>query len=127
MGSVSWGWSTDGAAKFTQKPLALVSKGNPSKGFIAAAKQWNSVASFGNVKANASPTNIYDGTLTSVAFTIAKGDDVRLTGGAYLGGSSSFNDLTVTSGKETGKSGYAKVNDLKDVGGANPVLKLPIP
>jgi len=127
MGSVSWGWSTDGAGKFTQKPLALVSAGVPSKGFMAAAKQWNSVANFGNVKAGASPTNVYDGTLTSVAFTVAKGDDVTLKGNAYTFKDAEYNDLTVTSGKETGKSGYAKVNDLKDVGGANPVLKLPIP
>ena len=127
MGSVSWGWSTDGAGKFSQKPLALVSKGAPSKGFIAAAKQWNSVANFGNVKANASPTNVYDGTLTSVAFTVAKGDDVALKGGAYAFKDTEYDDVTISSGKETGKSGYIKVNDLKDVGGANPVLKLPIP
>lgn len=127
MGSVSWGWSTDGAGKFTQKPLVLVSAGAPSKGFIAAAKQWNSVASFGNVKASASPTNVYDGTLTSVAFTVAKGDDVTLKGNSYTFKDTVYNDLTVASGKETGKSGYAKMVDLKDVGGANPVLKLPIP
>ncbi|HEY4242496.1 MAG TPA: DUF4157 domain-containing protein [Kofleriaceae bacterium] len=126
MGSVSWGWSIDGAGKYTQKPLTLVSKGDPSKGFLAAAKQWNSVASFGNVKANASPTNIYDGTLKSVAFTVAKGTDLILTGNA-VGDPEVFNDLTIGSGKEKGKVGYAKVNDLKDVGGANPVLKLPIP
>jgi hypothetical protein len=127
MGSVSWGWTTDAAGKFTQKPLTLVSKGTPSKGFIAAAKQWNSVANFGNVKAAASPTNVYDGTLSSVAFTVAKDTDVALKGGAYVEKGVVFNDLKVKSGKEKGRDGYAKVNDLKDVGGANPVLKLPIP
>lgn len=126
MGSVSWGWSIDGAGTFTQKPLTLVSKGDPSKSFIAAAKQWNSVGSFGNVKAQASPTDIYDASL-SVAFTVAKGTDLALKGNAYNVNDVFYNDLTVTGGKETGKSGYAKVSDLKDVGGANPVLKLPIP
>jgi hypothetical protein len=35
--------------------------------------------------------------------------------------------MNVASGTEKGKSGFVKVNDMKDVGGANPVLKLPIP
>jgi hypothetical protein len=127
MGSVSWGWSTDGAGKFTQKPLTLVSAGNPSKGFIAAAKQWNSVGSFGGVKTTASPTDVFKANLTSVAFTVAKDTDVALKGGARLNKNIVFNEVEITSGKEKGQSGYVKLNDLKDVGGANPVLKLPIP
>lgn len=126
MGSVSWGWSTDGAGKYTQKPLALVSKGDPSAGFKAAAKQWNSVASFGNVKTAASPTNVYDASY-SVAFTVAKGTDVAITNAAPIHNEETYDDVTIRSGKETGKSGYIKVNDLKDGGGANPVLKLPLP
>jgi Domain of unknown function (DUF4157) len=124
MGSVSWGWSTDGAAKYTQKPLTLVSKGDPSKGFIAAAKQWNSVANFGNVKTTASPTNVYDASY-SVAFTVAKGTDVGIRSAAPIHGGETYDDVTINSGKQVGKTGYIKVNDLKDVGGANPVLKLP--
>jgi len=126
MGSVSWGWSTDGAGKFTQKPLTLVSKGDPSKTFIAAAKQWNSIANFGNIKAEASPTNVYDDAM-SVAFTVAKGTDLHLKDGGYYINGAYYGQMDVTSGKEKGKDGYVKVNDLKDVGGANPVLKLPIP
>jgi hypothetical protein len=126
MGSVSWGWSTDGAGKFTQKPLALVSKGDPSKTFIAAAKQWNSVASFGNNKAAASPTNVYDATM-SVAFTVAKGTDLQLESSGYFINGAYYGKMNVISGAEKGKSGYIKVNDMEDAGGANPVLKLPIP
>jgi hypothetical protein len=126
MGSVSWGWSSDGAGKFTQKPLALVSGGAPSKGFLAAAKQWNSVANFGNVKTVASPTNVYDPSY-SVAFTVAKSTDVVITSAAPIHNEETYDNVTISSGKQVGKSGYIKVNDLKDVGGANPVLKLPIP
>jgi hypothetical protein len=41
MGSVSWGWSVDGAGKFSKLPLSLTTKGNPSTEFTTAAKQWN--------------------------------------------------------------------------------------
>lgn len=126
MGSVSWGWSTDGAGKFTQKPLTLVSKGNPSKGFIAAAKQWNSVANFGNVKTSASPTNVYDASY-SVAFTVAKNTDVVIKNAAPIRNDETYDDVTISSGKHVGKTGYIKVNDLKDVGGPTAILKLPIP
>jgi hypothetical protein len=124
MGSVSWGWSTDGAGKFSKMPFKLVSKGDPSKAFNEAAKQWNSVANMGNVKTKANPTNVYDGTL-SVAFTVAKGTDLTIVDGFYIVADETYDKMTVASGKEAGKTGYIKVNDMKDVGGANPVLKLP--
>ena len=124
MGSVSWGWSADGAGKYAQKPLTLVSKGDPSAGFKAAAKQWNSIANFGNVKTGANPTNVYDASY-SVAFTVAKDTDVVIKSAAPIRNNETYDDVTISSGKETGKSGYIKVNDLRDVGGANPVLKLP--
>jgi hypothetical protein len=126
MGSVSWGWSTDGAGKFTKKPLTLVSKGEPSKAFKEAAKQWNSIANFGNVKTKADPTNVYDGAF-SVAFTVAKGTDLTIIDGVYINADEQYDRMQINSGKEKGKSGYIKVSDMKDVGGANPVLKLPIP
>jgi Domain of unknown function (DUF4157) len=40
-GSVSWGWQTDAAGKFTKLPFALVSKDVPSSVFSDAAALWN--------------------------------------------------------------------------------------
>ncbi len=40
-GSVQWGWETDDSGTFTQLPLSLVSKGNPTEVFMRAAELWN--------------------------------------------------------------------------------------
>ena len=129
MGSVSWGWSTDAAGKFTKLPFSLKSKGKPSAAFIAAAKQWNTVTNFGTWKTTADPTNVYDASF-SVAFSVAKNTTVELStteSGIWSHGDVTYNSVTITSGKKSGREGRIKVSDMRDVGGSNRVLKLPIP
>lgn len=126
MGSVSWGWSVDGAGKFTKLPFKLVSKGNPSADFVAAAKQWNKWSTAGTIKTTPDPTNVYDASY-SVAFTVAKDTEVQVTGGSYIRSDILYSPVNIKSGPNTGKSGRIKVADLRDVGGGNPTIKLPIP
>ena len=126
MGSVTWGWAVDAAGKFSQLPLTLKSKGKPSAEFAAAAKQWNKWTTAGTVKTSVAPTNVYDATY-SVAFTVAKDTEVSVSGGSYIHADVLYSPVTIVSGKDAGKSGRIKVNDLKDVGGGRATIKLPIP
>jgi hypothetical protein len=125
MGSVSWGWSVDGAGKFSKLPLSLVTKGNPSAEFKAAAQQWNKWTTAGTIKTTPDPTNVYDATY-SVVFTVAKDTQVTVTGGAYIHGDVLYVPVTIASGAQTGKTGRIKVADLRDAGGGQPTIKLPI-
>ena len=52
---------------------------------------------------------------------------MSLRGAAPIRNDETYDDVTISSGTETGKTGYIKVNDLKDVGGATSLLKLPLP
>ena len=124
MGSVSWGWSVDGAGKFTKQALALKTKGNASSEFIAAAKQWNKTFVGGTVKTTADPTNVYDAGY-SVAFTVAKGTEVQVTDAAPIHNDITYDNVTIKSGAKAGSTGRVKVDDMKETGGT-PVLKLPI-
>jgi hypothetical protein len=126
MGSVTWGWSVDGAGKFSQLPVALKSKGNPSSIFVEAAKQWNKWSTAGTIKTNANPTNVYDSSF-SVAFTVAKDTEVTVVAGDYINANIPYNEATINSGPQKGKIGRIKVADMTDVGGGNPTIKLPIP
>lgn len=125
MGSVSWGWSVDGAGKFTKQPVTLKSKGNPSAGFVAAAKQWNKTSVGGTVKTIADPTTVYRDNF-SVAFAVPKGTKVRVTRGTAFHNGMSYDQVTIETGPKRGKSGLIKVNDMQE-GGGRPVIKLPIP
>lgn len=125
MGSVSWGWSVDGAGKFSKLPLTLKSKGNPSAGFLAAAAQWNKSSSGGTVKTIADPTNVYDNSF-SVAFTVAKDTEVQVTSAAPIHDDMTYDEVTIKAGPKSGSKGRIKVNDLQETGGtAN--IKLPVP
>jgi hypothetical protein len=125
MGSVSWGWRVDGAGKYTKDPLALKSKGDPSAGFIAAAKQWNKTSVGGTVKTTANPTNVYDAGY-SVAFTVAKDTEVQVTSAAPIHNNITYDQVTIKSGAKAGSTGRIKVNDMQETGGTA-VIKLPIP
>ena len=126
MGSVSWGWSVDNAGKFSQLPLKRVSKGKPSTKFVAAAKQWNKWTTAGTIKTTPASTNVYD-VAYSVAFTVAKDTQVEVTGGSYIHNDRPYSPVNIKDGPQTGKSGRIKVADLRDVGGGNSTIKLPIP
>lgn len=124
MGSVSWGWQVDGAGKFTKLPFSLVSKGNPSADFVAAAKTWNTWTTAGTIKTTPDPTNVYDAAY-SVAFTVAKDTEVQVTNGSYIHADVPYSPVDIKSGPQTGKSGRIKVSDLRDVGGGKAAIKLP--
>lgn len=126
MGSVSWGWSVDASGTFTKHPLTLVSKGNPSAGFVEAAKQWNKWSTMGTVKTTPDPTNVYDASY-SVAFTVAKDTEVRVTGGSYINSDILYSPVTIVTGPKAGSSGRIKVTELRDVGGGTATIDLPIP
>jgi hypothetical protein len=125
MGSVSWGWSTDGAGKFSREPLTLVSKGKPSTEFVEAAKQWNKWTTAGTTKTTPDPTNVYDAAY-SVAFTVAKDTTVTLGAGS-IHADTIYQHVDITSGPKAGSSGLIKVDDLRDVGGGTAAIHLPIP
>ena len=124
MGSVEWGWKIDGASKFTKLPLKLVSDAVPSAGFMAAAKQWKKWTTRGTIKTTPDPTNVYDAAY-SVAFTVAKDTEVLVTD-TYVHADEVYNKVTIQSGKEKGKTGRIKTNDMRDVGGGRATIPLPI-
>jgi hypothetical protein len=126
MGSVSWGWQSDAAAKFTKLPLTLVSKGDPSADFVAAAKQWNAWTTAGTIKTTPDPTNVYDATY-SVAFTVAKDTEVEIAGGPIVHDDAIYNPVTIKAGPDVGKSGRILGTHLRDVGGGRSTIDLPIP
>jgi hypothetical protein len=41
LGSVRWGWRTDGSGTFTKLPVSKVSDGVPSSTFVKSAEIWN--------------------------------------------------------------------------------------
>ncbi|WP_199272113.1 eCIS core domain-containing protein [Paraburkholderia acidiphila] len=125
MGSVSWGWSVDGAGKFSKLPLSLVAKGNPSPEFKAAAKQWNKWTAAGTIKTTSAPTNVYDAAY-SVAFTVAKGTQVTVTGPSDIKNDLVYSPIRIAAGPHSGMDWRIKVTDLKDVGGGKPSIDLPI-
>jgi Domain of unknown function (DUF4157) len=124
MGSVSWGWTTDAAGKYTKLPLTLVGKGNPSAEFKTAAQQWNKSTTAGTIKTAAKSTNVYDAH-HKVAFTVAKDTQVTV-GDPYVHNDVMYDEVTIASGTDKGKTGGIKVSDLKDVGGGRATIKLPI-
>jgi hypothetical protein len=65
-GSVQWGWETDDSGKFTQLPLSLVSKGNPTEVFMRAAQLWNQGQTSGGQETIDLPTTYAAGTAGSL-------------------------------------------------------------
>jgi hypothetical protein len=124
MGSVEWGWRIDAAGKFTRLPLKKISDGAPSAGFMAAAEQWNRWTTRGTIKTTPDPTNVYDAAY-SVAFTVAKDIEVQVTD-TYMHSNEIYNGVTIQSGKEKGKAGRIKTNDMRDTGGGRATIALPI-
>jgi Domain of unknown function (DUF4157) len=125
MGSVTWGWSVDGAGKFTKKPVTLKSKGKPSAEFIEVAKQWNKTKVGGTVKTTANPTNVYDNSY-AVAFTVDKDTEVEITSAAPIHNNITYDEVTIKTGKKKGSTGRIKVTEMMESGGTA-VIKLPIP
>jgi hypothetical protein len=124
MGSVEWGWRIDAAGAFTKLPLKKISDGVPSLGFLAAAEQWNRSTMRGTIKTTPDPTNVYDGAY-SVAFTVAKDTEVTV-GPGPIHADAQYNEATIQSGKEKGKKGWIKTNDMRDTGGGRAAIDLPI-
>jgi hypothetical protein len=124
MGSVEWGWKIDGAGTFTKLKLKLIKDAVPSAEFMAAAKQWNKWTTRGTIKTTPDPTNVYDATY-SLAFTVAKDTVVTVSDG-YVHTDVHYNVVTIQSGKETGKTGRIKTNDMRDAGGGRATIDLPI-
>jgi hypothetical protein len=125
MGSVEWGWRIDAAGAFTKLPLRKISDGVPTADFMAAAKQWNKWTARGTIKTTPDPTNVYD-TAFSPSFTIAKNTEVAVPGGVWQHGGEAYNDVTIQSGKEIGRTGRIKTNDMRDTGGGRATINLPI-
>lgn len=124
MGSVTWGWSVDAKGKFTTTPLTISSKGLPSEGFMAAAKQWNTTSVGGTVKTVSNPTQVYDNAF-SASFTVAKDTEMQIMGDAFTHSNEVYNNITVNSGKDKGRTGLVKVTDMKETGGRS-VIPLPV-
>jgi hypothetical protein len=124
MGSVEWGWRIDAAGKFTKLPLKKISDGVPTADFMAAAEQWNRWTTQGTIKTTPDPTNVYDAAY-SVAFTVAKDVEVQVTD-TYMHSNEVYNGVTIQSGKEKGKAGRIKTNEMRDTGGGRATIDLPI-
>ncbi len=126
MGSVTWGWNVDGAGKFTKQPLKLQSKGNPSAGFVAAAKQWNKTSVGGTIKTIADPTVAYGPTFSPI-FNVAKGTEVEVKDGSYIHNNETYDLVVIKSGNaHVGDEAVIKVNDMQETGGTA-VIPVPIP
>ena len=125
MGSVEWGWQIDGAGTFTKLPLKKISDGVPTKEFMAAAEQWNKWTTAGTIKTTPDPTNVYDAAY-SVADCGRQGRRSHGAGGMWQNAGDSYNTVTIKSGKEKGKTGRVKTNDMRDTGGGRATIDLPI-
>jgi hypothetical protein len=125
MGSVSWGWNVDGAGKFTRRPLKLESKGDPTAGFIAAAKQWNKTSVGGTIKTTADPTTVYNASFAP-AFTVDKDTEVEVTKGSWIHNNMTYDLVKIKGGQKAGTPGLLKVNDMNETGGTA-AIKLPTP
>jgi hypothetical protein len=124
MGSVEWGWQIDAANTFSKLPLKKISDGVPTADFMAAAKQWNKWTTQGTIKTTPDPTNVYDASY-SVAFTVAKETEVTVNKN-FTHADTPYNEVTIQSGKEKGKTGRIKTIDMRDAGGGQASINLPI-
>ena len=125
MGSVTWGWSSDGTNKFTKQPMTLKEKGDPSAEFQAAAKQWNATSVGGTVKTITDPTTVFKNDY-SADFTVAKDTEVTVTGAAPIHNDETYDEAKVKTGPKANSTGRIKVSDLKETGGTA-AIKLPTP
>lgn len=120
-GSVSWGWTTDAAGKFSVVPIAVVSKAAPSDRFFKAAEKWNAASSLGTIKTTADPTNVYNKSFKK-SFTVPKDETVTL-GDSSVNKNIIYQDVTIVA---TGKTGKIRTGDLKDQGDGTATVDLPI-
>jgi hypothetical protein len=132
-GSVKWGYvmsGTNAALTVTASDIDLASKGTPTANFIAAAKLWNVGTTRGDLVVNpTSPGNKRD------AYTAlpAGGAGPRLAKGTKLkllrtlkGTTASMIEVEVLGGTQAGAVVFIYVEDVKDLGGADPNKKLPV-
>jgi uncharacterized protein YgiM (DUF1202 family) len=124
MGSVEWGWRIDAAGKFTKLPLKKINDAVPTADFMAAAKQWNKWATQGTIKTTPDPTQVYTAAFAP-DFTVDKDTSVQVTG-TDVHANEIYNNVTIQAGKEIGKSGLIKTNDMRDTGGGRGTIDLPI-
>ena len=110
--------------KFSQLPLTLKSKGNPSAEFKAAAKQWSKGATVGTIKTNLQPTNVYNPQFV-VEFTVDKDTEVEVDPGNINNANIPYDEVKIKSGSSRGRSGLIKVSDMRDTGGGTPLMSLP--
>jgi len=120
-GSVSWGWETDDAGKFSILPIEVRSKSVPTERFFKAAEKWNAATSLGTIKTTADPTAVYNASFKK-SFTVPK-DEIVTIQGARVHKNIIYQDISVVT---TGKTGRIKTGDLKDQGDGRATVNLPI-
>lgn len=100
-GSISWGWKTDGAGKFSPIPVTVASVGNPTKKFSEAAALWNthkfsSILSKPDAKGNTALTANAEMTSDGGFMTLGAGTTLNLSPTAPEVGAESLVTLGAT-------------------------------
>ncbi len=117
------GMEKNGSGEVSLIDFDIVSKGVPSKNFLAAAKKWSAGKTRGTIGAKENDTQVYNVSLTPL-FKLKKGDEAvqKSTGAA---GNKTYVYVQVTTGDNATKEGYIEVNDLEDKGTGSETLNLP--
>ncbi|MCP5106306.1 MAG: hypothetical protein GY950_23165 [bacterium] len=123
-GSVKWGWEKNGSGDVSKIDFDIVSKGVPSKNFLAAAEKWNVGKARGPVVAKEDDTKVYDGRLNEVC-KLKKGDEAVQKSTAAAG-NKAYVFVEVATGDHATKEGYIEVNDLEDKGTGSETVDLPL-
>jgi hypothetical protein len=120
-GSVSWGWETDAAGKFSVLPIEVRSKSAPTERFFKAAEKWNAATQLGTIKTIADPTSVFNAGFHK-SFTVPKDTEVTITDGV-IHKNIIYQIVNIPS---VGKPGRIKTGDLKDQGDGRATIDLPI-
>ncbi|RMG61093.1 MAG: hypothetical protein D6722_20125 [Bacteroidetes bacterium] len=125
-GSVRWGYEIDSAGKFRQLPMTLLSESTPTEAFNQAAAAWNPSHARGTVEADQEPTPVYNKAFKQ-AFTVPRGTNIIVFSDANSTfGDELYMDVMIQEGTHSGKTGWMKLNHLRDTGDGSDTLDLPI-
>jgi hypothetical protein len=123
-GSVKWGWKKDASGNVSAVDFDIVSKGVPSKKFLAAAAKWNTAKTRGTMEPVVNGTKVLDDALAE-KFTIDTGVEITYDSSVSEGDVYYAFIRVKSDGPHKGQTGYVKVSELKDKGDGGATVDLP--